>query len=208
MAANYQIPKSLQKKIKSFAIKQVYKKKFDKVIEKAENLKSLMISEFQRHPVTQEIEAGNLADNVSRTLVGYGNLFTFIGFQIGDRPTDAILELFKSIKIAHNLSNDTLFLKIFYPTPEDVWAITPMPWQSGRSWAKGIESGISGLNYYLLSSEFSESSRSGKGLQSENKVRSMMKYTPTQYITTLLKKYKTKFSSLGKKDLEIFTSIE
>lgn len=208
MAQNYEIPKSLSKKIKTFATKQIYKRKFASIIEKAENLKSLMIAEFERHPVTREIQDGNYADNISGTLGGYGNLFTFIGFELGDRPTDAILELFKKIKITHNLLDDTLFLRISYPSPEDVWAITPMPWQNGRSWAKGIESGISGLNYYLLLNKFSDSSRSGKGIQSDAKIRSSMRYTPTQYITTLLKKYKTKFSSLGKKDLEIFTFIE
>lgn len=206
MAANYEISRSLSKKIKAFAVKQIYKRKFTTIIEKAENLKSLMIAEFERHPVTKEIQGENYSDNISGTLGGYGNLFTFIGFELGDRPTDTILELFKSIKITHNLLNDTLFLRISYPSPEDVWMITPMPWQNGRSWAKGIESGISGLNYYLLKS--SDSSRSGRGLQSDEKVRGYMRYMPTQYITTLLKKYRTKFSSLGKKDLDIFTSLE
>jgi hypothetical protein len=208
MAANYEIPRSLSKKIKSFATKQVYKSKFVSIVEKAEKLKQLMISEFKNHPVTREIEGENYSDNISRTLNGYGNLFTFIGFELGDKPIEPILDLFKSIKITHNSSDGNLFLRISYPSPDDVWMITPMPWQSGRSWAKGIESGISGLNYYLLLNKFSDSSRSGRGIQSENKLRSSMRYTPTQYITTILKKYRTKFSSLGKKDLEIFTSIE
>lgn len=208
MAANYEISTSLSKKIKTFAVKQIYKKKFTSIIERAENLKSLMIAEFERHPITREIQGENYADNISGTLGGYGNLFTFIGFELGDKPTDTILELFKSIKITHNLLNDTLFLRVSYPSPEDVWMITPMPWQNGRSWAKGIESGISGLNYYLLLNKFSDSSRSGKGIQSDNKIRPSMRYTPTQYITTLLKKYRTKFLSLAKKDLEIFTFLE
>lgn len=207
MALNYEISKSLSKKIKTFAIKEIYKKKFSSVIERAENLKSLMVAEFERHPVTREIQGGIFADNISGTLGGYGNLFTFIGFENeASSPIDPIVQLFKSIKITHNLSNDNLFLRVSYPTAEDIWAITPMPWQNGRSWAKGIESGISGLNYYLLKS--SDSSRSGRGLQSDEKVRGYMRYTPTQYITTLLKKYRTKFSSLGKKDLDIFTSLE
>ena len=209
MAANYEISRSLSKKIKTFATKQIYKKKFTSVIEKAENLKSLMIAEFERHPVTREIQGGNYADNISGTLGGYGNLFTFIGFQNeATNPVDPIIQLFKSIKIIHNLTNDTLFLRVSYPSPEDVWIITPMPWQNGRSWAKGIESGISGLNYYLLLNKFSDSSRSGRGIQSDTKIRSSMRYTPTQYITTLLKKYRTKFLSLAKKDLEIFTFLE
>ena len=208
MAANYEVSKSLSKKIKSFATKQIYKKKFTTIIEKAEKLKILMITEFENHPVTREIKDGNSASNISGTLGGYGNLFTFIGFEAGDNPTDSILNILKSIKISHSLTNDTLFLRISYPTPDEVWEITPMPWQNGRSWAKGIESGISGLNYYLLLNKDSEFSRSGKGLQSDYKVRGYMRYNPTQYITNLLKKYKTKFTSLGKKDLEIFTFLE
>ena len=45
-----------------------------------------MLLEFNSHPVTKEIEAGPRAQNISGTLGGAGNLFSFIGFDDGDNP--------------------------------------------------------------------------------------------------------------------------
>ena len=70
-----------------------------------------------------------------------------------------------------------------------------MPWATGRSWARGIESGISGLGYYLKVSR--DSSRSGLGIQSPRRVRaSGVKFKNTQYISALIKKYKKEFQNL------------
>ena len=172
---------------------------------KAEQLKQQFLLEFSNHPITTEIKLGPDASNISGTLSGRdGNLFTFIGFEKGDEPTDKILELIQQIQIT--TYGDYLIIKI--PTPEDVWQVTPIPFQDGRSWAKGIESGISGLNYYLYLKKESESSRSGLGLQSANKIVSNTRYVPTQYMSTMLKKYKTKFSSLLNRNKNLFISIE
>ena len=68
-----------------------------------------------------------------------------------------------------------------------------MPWASGRSWAKGIEQGISGLGYLIKNN--TSLSRSGAALQSSVKIRSS-RYKNTPYISAILKKYKTQFMSL------------
>jgi len=49
-----------------------------------------MISEFLNHPITVEIKTGPYAENISGTLNGYGNLFSFIGFSDGDDPINPI----------------------------------------------------------------------------------------------------------------------
>ena len=49
-----------------------------------------LMSEFENHPVTQEIEAGPGTSNISGTLNGYGDLFSYIGFDAGDNPIMAI----------------------------------------------------------------------------------------------------------------------
>ena len=73
--------------------------------------------------------------------------------------------------------------------------LTPMPWAPGRSWARGIERGISGLGYYLKIK--TDNSRSGLGIQSSRKVRkSSSKFKNMQYISALLKKYKKEFENL------------
>ena len=69
-----------------------------------------------------------------------------------------------------------------------------MPWATGRSWAKGIETGISGLGYYLLKN--TDSSRSGLGIQWPRKVRKKSKFKNTQYISALIKKYEKEFKNL------------
>ena len=45
---------------------------------------------FNNHPITKEIDSGNQATNLSNTLGGVGNLFTYIGFEEGSKPTDII----------------------------------------------------------------------------------------------------------------------
>ena len=202
----YTLPKSIKKQIYSTVIK----KEIADITKKAQQLKEMMISEFISHPVTVEIKAGPNAENYSDTLVGVtqGNLFSFIGFEEGSDPIAPILETLNKIKITSSVEYENSFLNISLPKIEEIWEITPMPWQEGRSWAKGIESGISGLNYYLYSSKKQfENSRSGPAVQT-NKARSRARYIPTQYLSTLLKKYRTKFSSLYRRNKNIFTSVE
>lgn len=193
--------------IKKAGLKRIPSLK-NQILNKAQIIKKQMISEFNAHPVTREILSGPDATNLSQTLVGAknGNLFSFIGFESGSDPIQPILQRLIEIEITLDKSSDSYFLNIKMPSPEEIWELTPMPWQEGRSWAKGIESGISGLNYYLYGN-FEENSRSGTGVQT-NKVRSYARYVPIQYITTLLKKYRTKFSSLYKKNKSIYTLVD
>jgi hypothetical protein len=78
------------------------------------------------------------------------------------------------------------------PTPKDIFQITPMPWATGRSWAKGIESGISGLGYYA---NVYGKGRSGGGVQSGNKIRSG-RFKSTPYISSLINKYQKIISQI------------
>jgi hypothetical protein len=206
--------KALEKKIKTAALLKAKKNNTQKIKDSAEKLKRSMIEEFLRHPITRELLDKNTAENYSQTLVGYGNLYSFIGFDYPEDPVAPILDLLNAIKIDVRLIGDNLFLNIKMPTPDDVWLVTPMPWADGRSWAKGIESGISGLNFYLSIQKAGvkalrafQDSRSGTAIQSKKVITPSARYVPTQYISTFLKKYKTKFSSLGKKNISVFTDV-
>jgi hypothetical protein len=214
MANEIKISAELKKKMRTAALKAIKQRSTKDVEKTAQRIKQEMIAEFLAHPVTKELSEKNTAQNYSQTLVGYGNLYSFIGFDYPEDPVAPILELLNAIKIDSRLNGNSLFLYIRVPTPEDVWAVTPMPWADGRSWAKGIESGISGLNFYLSVQKAGvralsafEDSRSGTAIQSSKKVSPSARFNPTQYISTLLKKYKTKFSSLGKKSKNIFTEV-
>ena len=194
--SNYQyyteIQTTLENQIPGIAKEQV-RKLFRTAFQKKKNR---MISEFLNHPVTKEIEMGINAKNISGTLSGgSGNLFSFIGFESGYDPIAPIEEVllrtdFKLVKV----TKKQIEFSVFLPEPRDIFAATPMPWASGRSWAKGIETGISGLGYYLLKE--SKTSRSGLGIQSPRKVRKKSRFKNTQYITAFIRRYEKEFSNL------------
>ena len=58
--------------------------------------KNQMIAEFQGHPVTREIQGGINSDNISGTLNGITNLYSFIGFEDGADPTEVIEDMLLS----------------------------------------------------------------------------------------------------------------
>ena len=168
-----------------------FKKKFDEVKEK-------MIKEFLNHPVSVEISGGASAGNISGTLGGITNLFAFIGFSSGDNPLQPILEILESI----NFRREGPIKKgrrvgytyaIELPDTQKIFAVTPLPWATGRSWAKGIETGISGLGFLLRKS--SRASRSGAAIQTSKKVRGG-KFQNIPYISALLDKYKKEFEKI------------
>lgn len=55
-----------------------------------------MQNTFESDKVTQEIDGGIESSNISRTLRGAGpteNLYAFIGFEYGDKPTQPIRDI-------------------------------------------------------------------------------------------------------------------
>jgi len=72
-----------------------------------------------------------------------------------------------------------------------------MPW-SGKSWTRAIETGISGLAYYLFSRKRNfRNSRSGKAIQLKVPLRSAS-YTPVPYLTELRKNFVRIVNNLNK----------
>ena len=156
--------------------------------------KQQMISNFENHPVTREIQAGVNASNISGTLGGYGNLFTFIGFDGGD-PTNAVSRMLSTNtrlirKPATNTRGNRVryIYTIQYPSFGELGSATPLPWEPG-SWLRGIERGISGLGNYIYHNYVVPTSRSGKGTQSDRQIRSAM-YTRTKYMSAILKTFR------------------
>ncbi len=163
-------------------------------------LREDMIDEFLTHPVTEEIALGPKLNWGSPLLGGYGDLFSFIGFDKGNDPIKPIVELFKGLRLFSVTSKglEHKFEVRFFPTMDDVKSVTPMPWAEGRSWADGIEHGISGLGRYLnIETEYSPPDlRSTAGIQAKKTIRSG-KFQNTPYISKILKKYRAKFLELS-----------
>ena len=180
--------KSIRKKIaKSRAFSKAAGQKMNRKLTQA---KALMLAEFDNHSVTKELSMGESAKNLSGTLNGYGNLFTFIGFPNGYNPISSVREtLVARTKIISSKSKRTRLqveFVISLPSYLDLRSVSQMPWEMGRSWLEGIENGISGFSNYMYT--LFNSGRSKMGVQIDNKIRSSS-HTPTGYLTPILRKF-------------------
>jgi hypothetical protein len=172
-------------------IKRVIDQEFNKI-------KNEFIEEFTNHPITQEIQGGISAVNSSGTLGGITNLYSFIGFDEGTDPIRPIEELLKKSNYRVLFNNRSVEATVIFdiPTAAQIFEVTPMPWAIGRSWAKGIETGISGLGYYLKKTK---NSRSGLGVQTTNQqVRAGVMFKNSKYISDLINRFNKELKQLNK----------
>ena len=141
---------------------------------KLSSSRDVFLRDFSSHPVTVEIEAGQNSGNISGTLGGYGNLFSFIGFSYNSNPTGIIKKLISKIRLIRKSyikpDTDGVLIKfnIYAPRKSEFEDATPIPWSTGRSWLTGIEKGISGLGYFISRIG---SGRSEGGVQADKKIR-------------------------------------
>jgi hypothetical protein len=164
--------------------KSFQKKSDDLVMKKYEDSKDLFFKEVDNHPVTQEIAGGPEASNISNTLGGKGNLFSFIGFEKSASPVEDLMNaLEKSFSIKKQEKKDRNRYIINFATLDKIKNVTKMPWESGNSWVARIEKGISGFSNYMYK-KF-ESSRSGSGIQATNNIRGGS-YKKTSYLTAII----------------------
>lgn len=151
----------------------------DKIAQKRiDSAKKELIETFLTHPVSEEIEEGASAENLSGTLDGKGNLWGFIGFPDGSEP----------IKDVENILSNDIFIqkriqgrdtkgrfkdggskllfdyRINVPSKDDFAEKTPLPWETTKSWLFGIERGISGFGAYIY---WKLQGRSGAGIQAK-----------------------------------------
>ena len=182
---------SIRKKIgSSNKLKTTSEKLANKAFNKSKNE---FLEEFNSHPITKELEEGPEGSNLSNTLGGIGNLFSFIGFYKTDKPIDEVRSFFgksfnlekgKNVNVKPNsIQYD---FKIKYPNLQELKAETPMPWEGGKSWISSIERGISGFSFYMYK-KFGEG-RSGEGLQTSSKIRPG-NYKPVRYISEIINNF-------------------
>jgi len=165
-------------------------------------LKGVALKEFDRHPVTRELSQGPNGINLSNTLNGVGNLFSFIGFYKAQNVIGPIRDTLKShfnLVGGQGKKRGRKGVKAFtyqldFPSVNSFDLVSRMPWESGNSWVVGIETGISGFSNFMYlkfgeGKELAAKSRSGKGLQSR-KVLNVGIFRPTSYITEILKNYR------------------
>ena len=156
--------------------------------------KKQYISEIQNHPISEELSNGANADNVSRTLDGEGNLFTFIGFNDSEKPVEDLIGIIdKNTTIKEKEVKDGFYkFEVLSPSMEELKGSTRMPFEGGNSWLVGLEKGISGFSNYLYGLAF-PTSRSGRAIQSKNRIR-RASYRPTKYFSALYKNFIESFN--------------
>jgi hypothetical protein len=183
--------RGLRKEIEEKGFRQFKAQVAPRVEKKIKQETLRMLSAFDDHEVTKEIEAGPGARNSSGTLGGYGNLFTFIGFDQGGDPITPLRSLLaRSIKITSMRKQRGrlgLIIKFTMPSEEQIAAVTPSPW-STESWVAAVEKGMSGLGRYLYSKQAGRfsSSRSGQGIEASVDVRGAGSSSPVQYTSKIL----------------------
>ncbi len=190
--ARVKIPASVVKNLKRQAQETVqYKKAAENLSREVfETAKKDFFEEFESHPITREIESGANATNISGTLNGYGNLFSFIRFNSTQQPISELRSMLKSmmrlskIKIRKGAKNAISF-DVSIPEMKIINSVTPMPWESGRSWVRGIERGISGFGYYM-STQNRRFSKSGTAIQSDSRIRAGS-YIPRKYMSEMIR---------------------
>lgn len=178
--------KLIQKEI--FSNRAVKKMVRDIVEKEVEKEKAIFRQDFESHPVTQELEGEENASNISGTLGGYGNLFSFLGFNKGANPTTPVKLLIQKIILDRNVktTSNGFQIKVNIPSKEEFAAVSKLPWEGGRSWLLDMERGISGLGAFLYG-RFA-SSRSGGGIQSKYKY-SNRAFRPVKYFSQMYNKF-------------------
>jgi len=170
-----------------------------------ENFFDPAVKELQKdvasHPVTQEIEQGIEAKNISNTLGGGDkNLYSFIGFEDGDSPIEPIYERLDPSnpdgpKMQYirgsNLNNLQFNFKITGPNQEAIESATPMPWAEGLSWTARIEKGIPGFGRFL-NRIGARNSHSGGGIQVKNQLREG-RFKNVSYLSGIFNKFISRF---------------
>ena len=165
-------------------------------------LKGVALKEFDRHPVSREIAQGPEGVNVSNTLSGEGNLFSFIGFSKTSDPLGPVREVLKSNLNLTSRQKKKRGAKgmvsgysyqLSFPTFAAFDLVARMPWESGNSWVEGVEKGISGYSNYMYfkfgDGKDLKKSRSGKALQVKKSANSGI-FKTTPYITEILTNYR------------------
>jgi hypothetical protein len=169
------------------------------VTERVFQIKNQIVNDFMNHVITEEIMNGANASNSSGTLGGYGNLFSFIGFDASYDPISPIINELDKVSVNFAYSDNSTTAIVAMPSAQDIFKVSPMPWATGRSWAKGIESGISGLGFYI---QTYGSGRSEAGIQSKIKKRAG-KFKNAKYISALLFKYQSLINSISDSQIKI-----
>lgn len=166
------------------------------VKEKFEKNKNLLLSEFNNHKITVELKNGPNASNISDTLGGYGNLFSFLGFFSSKSPTKELETLLSNMSIRKTTRRGKVFYyRINLPTPSEVAQATKMDWGSGTSWAYAVENGNfngdAALGHYIYKTWIKGRSKTGVQIKYDYNKK---EFSPKQYLTPIFENFQKRIN--------------
>jgi hypothetical protein len=161
--------------------------------------RSRMLNEFNTHPVTREILGGGDASNISGTLSGRGNLWGFLGFEVGSDPIGELdYRLFEKLNYYKNgtitVRGNFIGQRFRVSTPdiEEIYDNTILGEDGdgiGMSWVEAVENGVNGLDRFIYWEPNRLSGRSEAGIQASRKIRSA-KFSPVPYVSKILENFR------------------
>lgn len=173
-------------------------------------IKNQLLRDFDRHPVTNELEDGNRAEsNYVNTSHG-GNLFSLLGFKYSQKPIQKLRRILEnSIKFAGPIKTRVRGNKIIIEKTvsnpsldtisSEVGSASKLDW-TNRSWLDLLEKGITGFASYLFDEEqLKQWSRSKTAIEAKDKNGNLIKVRdgslgPIRYISDLLLKFRNRIS--------------
>jgi len=150
-----------------------------------ETKKEQFMEAFNADPVTQEIEGGPSAySRVNSLAMAGGNLFSFLGFDAGQEPIEALREYFdRSIELGRTRAGQVRGTKVVFSTPVKFPTVTEvdgyvgstsetqLEWTS-RPFTSLLANGVPGLPNFLFNENKNfPSSRSGPAIQAKGQLR-------------------------------------
>lgn len=170
--------------------------------------KNKLLDKIDKDKTSEELNKG-YEDRFyqSPQLGGYGNLYSFIGFEGNYNPVETVKILLEDqiqlkdkrpdITVKRNQSRVLYRFHVETPSQGDMEAQTPYQGWGDGSWLRGIENGISGFRYYLFSVRgFFSSSRSGPAIQAKHQIRSFGNFIPRNYVLSFLKEFRDRLRKL------------
>ena len=112
-----------------------------------------LIEEFDSNPVTREILAGPDIASSEILPFGYGNLFSFLGFDRNKpNPVEPVRKLLERIHLLRRptVTSVSWNFTLRIPSQDDIDKASPMEWESGRSWIHAVTYGMGTFSHYMF----------------------------------------------------------
>ena len=185
---------ALNKKFQKVLDRNIFKEMALKVISPIfKRAKNTMLKDFNEHPITQEIEQGVGAENISGTLSGgFGDLFSFLGFDDGDKPIEplrTLLEFQTELRPTVTRQNgNILYFRVNFPSKEQIDSVSDLPWENGNSWVEAVErTGLTNFSYYMSKKGYG---RSSGGIQLHHEIQPGLSFSTTPYLQEILDEFR------------------